>query len=96
MGTVALAVNILVSSLFALIRVSGHGTGNDLASKCYKDAAHFYVCGLFVSWYYTRDQATLILAVTLSLIELTCAIISGIRKRKANKGTIYHGLQKPG
>ncbi len=78
--------NLIIAAIFAVIRIAGH------KSDIFKDAAHLYVGGLFAwsvcEYYYapyTRldrqtEAAWLFgIAVVLSLIELTVAIIQGIQ-----------------
>ena len=60
---------ITIATVLAILRVIG------VKHIAFQAVAHLFVGGLFVSWNYTRERKTLVTAVALSLVELTCFLV---------------------
>lgn len=61
-------IMLLVAFVLCAIRVAGH------KSIFFQAVAHFFVCGLFMSYYYTRKRFQGCLGSAMTLLEIVCFV----------------------
>jgi hypothetical protein len=65
-----LKTNIIASIIIGALRVAG------LKSEFFQAVAHFYVSGLFVSYYWAHKSWMLYLGIALTVLETICFLVS--------------------